>query len=112
MDRQLRGKDLLLVGFTLFSMFFGAGNLIFPPFLGAQAGQATWIAMAGFALSAIGFPVLGVVAVPLPAQPASRNIAVTPVKMIRFMVKSSCGLNLFFIDLIAGNLLISPRKCL
>ena len=63
MDRQLRGKDLLLVGFTLFSMFFGAGNLIFPPFLGAQAGQATWIAMAGFALSAIGFPVLGVVAV-------------------------------------------------
>ena len=36
--QALRGKKLLLVGFTLFSMFFGAGNLIFPPFLGAQAG--------------------------------------------------------------------------
>ena len=60
---QLQGKRLLLVGFTLFSMFFGAGNLIFPPFLGAQAGTSTWPAMAGFALSAIGFPILGVVAV-------------------------------------------------
>ena len=59
----LRGKRLLFVGFTLFSMFFGAGNLIFPPFLGAQAGTDTWPAMAGFALSAIGFPILGVVAV-------------------------------------------------
>lgn len=39
---QLQGKRLLLVGFTLFSMFFGAGNLIFPPFLGAQAGTSTW----------------------------------------------------------------------
>lgn len=60
---QLQGKRLLLVGFTLFSMFFGAGNLIFPPFLGAQAGTSTWPSMAGFALSAIGFPILGVVAV-------------------------------------------------
>ena len=34
----LRGKKQLLIGFTLFSMFFGAGNLIFPPYLGAQAG--------------------------------------------------------------------------
>lgn len=61
--KELRGKDLVLVGFTLFSMFFGAGNLIFPPFLGAQAGAATWYAMPGFALSAIGLPVLGVAAV-------------------------------------------------
>ena len=35
----LRGKKQLLIGFTLFSMFFGAGNLIFPPYLGAQAGH-------------------------------------------------------------------------
>ena len=61
--QQLRGKNLLLVGFTLFSMFFGAGNLIFPPFLGAQAGTAAWVAMAGFAISAIGFPILGVIEV-------------------------------------------------
>ncbi|MEG2119096.1 MAG: branched-chain amino acid transport system II carrier protein [Pseudoflavonifractor sp.] len=61
--KELKGKNLLLIGFTLFSMFFGAGNLIFPPFLGYQAGGAAWIAFAGFAVSAIGFPVLGVIAV-------------------------------------------------
>ena len=57
--QALRGKKLLLVGFTLFSMFFGAGNLIFPPFLGAQAGTALWLAFAGFAVSAIGLPIAG-----------------------------------------------------
>ena len=34
--QKLSGKSLLLVSFTLFSMFFGAGNLIFPPHLGAR----------------------------------------------------------------------------
>lgn len=62
-ERQLSGGDLLLVGFTLFSMFFGAGNLIFPPNVAAQAGTMTWPAMAGLAISAVGLPVLGVVAV-------------------------------------------------
>ena len=61
--QALRGKKLFLVGFTLFSMFFGAGNLIFPPFLGAQAGTALWLAFAGFAVSAIGLPIAGVAAV-------------------------------------------------
>lgn len=61
--QQLNRKNQLLVGFTLFSMFFGAGNLIFPPQLGAQAGIQTWPAMAGLAISAIGLPILGVIAV-------------------------------------------------
>lgn len=60
---HLSVKNRVLIGLTLFSMFFGAGNLIFPPFLGAQAGSSTLPAMAGFALSAIGFPLLGVIAV-------------------------------------------------
>lgn len=59
----LSHKNRILMGVTLFSMFFGAGNLIFPPFLAYRAGAATWPAMAGFCISAIGFPVLGVVAV-------------------------------------------------
>lgn len=60
---QLRGKNLILVGFTLFSMFFGAGNLIFPPGIAAKAGTMTWLAVVGLAISAVGLPVLGVVAV-------------------------------------------------
>lgn len=61
--QKLNRRSLLLVGFTLFSMFFGAGNLIFPPYLGAQAGADAWLAFVGFAVSAIGLPVIGVVAV-------------------------------------------------
>lgn len=61
--QALRRRDQLLVGFTLFSMFFGAGNLIFPPQLGAQAGVDTWLAMAGLAVSAVFLPILGVIAV-------------------------------------------------
>ena len=76
MSNKLRGKGLLLVGFTLFSMFFGAGNLIFPPFLGAEAGQNAWAALAGFAVSAIGLPIAGVIAVARAGSlgiPASRS---------------------------------------
>ena len=61
--QKLSGKSLLLVGFTLFSMFFGAGNLIFPPHLGAQAGTSLWPAFAGLAVSAVGLPIAGVTAV-------------------------------------------------
>ena len=61
--KKLSGRVQLLLGFTLFSMFFGAGNLIFPPGVGAQAGNLTWLAMVGMAVSAVGLPVLGVVAV-------------------------------------------------
>lgn len=61
--KELSKKDLLLVSLMLFSLFFGAGNLIFPPFLGQAAGTETWIAMAGFFITAVGFPVLGVIVV-------------------------------------------------
>lgn len=62
-EKKLGTRGLLLVGFTLFSLFFGAGNLIFPSGIGAAAGSSTWSAMAGLAVSAVGLPVLGVVAV-------------------------------------------------
>ena len=63
MTQALKGRKLLLVGFTLFSMFFGAGNLIFPPDLGAKAGVNFWPAFLGLAISAVGLPVAGVIAV-------------------------------------------------
>ncbi len=63
MKSTLSLKARALIGLTLFSMFFGAGNLIFPPYLGYLAGDSTLIAMVGFAITAICFPVLGVMAV-------------------------------------------------
>ncbi|MBA4536153.1 branched-chain amino acid transport system II carrier protein [Bacillus aquiflavi] len=60
---RLSKKDMLFISLMLFSLFFGAGNLIFPPFLGQSAGTSLWASMAGFILSAVGLPILGVVAV-------------------------------------------------
>ena len=56
-------KNRVLVSFLLFSLFFGAGNLIFPPFLGQNAGGQTVSAMLGFLMTAVLLPVLGVVVV-------------------------------------------------
>ena len=54
---------MTLVSFMLFSLFFGAGNLIFPPFLGQCAGEKTPVALLGFLLTAVILPVLGIIAV-------------------------------------------------
>lgn len=63
--KALSPKATLMVGATLFSMFFGAGNLILPPLLGVQAGTATLPATIGFFITGVGLPVLGIVAVAL-----------------------------------------------
>lgn len=60
---KLSKRDLILIGLMLFSLFFGAGNLIFPPFMAEAAGGNTWIVTSSFFITAVGFPVLGVVAV-------------------------------------------------
>ena len=60
---KLSKSNMLLVSFMLFSLFFGAGNLIFPPFLGQNAANATIPAVLGFLLTAVILPVLGVVVV-------------------------------------------------
>ena len=54
---------MVTISFMLFSLFFGAGNLIFPPFLGQNAGSATVPAIIGFLLTAVVLPVLGVIVV-------------------------------------------------
>lgn len=60
---KLTKKDIGLVGIMIFSLFFGAGNLIFPPFLGQNAGRATPLAMLGFIITAVGIPILGIIVI-------------------------------------------------
>lgn len=50
-------KKILILGITLFSMFFGAGNLIFAPFLGAQAGNSTYLALFGMLITSVVCPI-------------------------------------------------------
>ena len=55
-------KETLVSAFALFSLFFGAGNLILPPFIGFNAGDWWWLMAIGFCLSAIVIPILGIFA--------------------------------------------------
>ncbi|WBW99120.1 branched-chain amino acid transport system II carrier protein [Oceanirhabdus sp. W0125-5] len=55
-------KDVIVIGFALFAMFFGAGNLIFPPSLGNMTGSSYLLAMIGFILTGVGLPLLGILA--------------------------------------------------
>lgn len=59
---RLSFRQRLLMGVTLFSMFFGAGNLIFPPFTGYRAGSEAVPAFLGLISTAVLFPVLGIIA--------------------------------------------------
>ncbi|MDG0842236.1 branched-chain amino acid transport system II carrier protein [Staphylococcus equorum] len=54
---------ILISGLMLFSFFFGAGNLIFPPMLGYTAQENMWVSMAGFAITGILLPYLTVIVV-------------------------------------------------
>ena len=61
--KKLTLRQKILVAGTLFGMFFGAGNLIFPVHLGQMAGQNTLPAIIGFIITAVGIPILGVAAI-------------------------------------------------
>lgn len=63
MERKLTKNEFISISLLLFAMLFGSGNLIFPPMLGNQAGTSTLIALAGFAVTAVVFPVLGILAI-------------------------------------------------
>lgn len=56
-------KDIMVTGFALFAMFFGAGNLIFPPFLGLITGNSWQTAFTGFILADVGLSLLAILAV-------------------------------------------------
>ena len=60
---KLSRKQIFVISSMLFSMFFGAGNLIFPPFLGQMAGARTPAALLGFLITAVVLPILGLTAV-------------------------------------------------
>ncbi|MBO6879553.1 branched-chain amino acid transport system II carrier protein [Winogradskyella sp.] len=59
---NIQRKELLVTSFALFSLFFGAGNLLLPPLLGYNAGDDWfWVAI-GFMITAVVIPIIGILA--------------------------------------------------
>ena len=61
--KKNKNKDVLIIAFAVFSMFFGAGNLIFPPFIGLTSGHKWIVSFLGFILSDVGLILLSIGAI-------------------------------------------------
>ena len=62
MKERLTKKENVLIATMLFGLFFGAGNLIFPAYMGQLAGKNMWQAIVGFVITGVGLPLLGIAA--------------------------------------------------
>lgn len=60
---MLSARNIAALGFMTFAMYLGAGNLIFPPFLGYQAGENFLSGMSGFLLTGVGLPAMALIMV-------------------------------------------------
>ncbi len=63
LTNKLKVTDIIALGFMLFAFFLGAGNIIFPPLAGQFAGDHVLTAMTGFLVTAVGLPLLTIIAI-------------------------------------------------
>lgn len=63
MNQRLSVADTVGLGLMVFAFFFGAGNIIFPPLEGQHAGQSVLWAILGFLITAVGLPLIAIIAV-------------------------------------------------
>ncbi|MCL1125189.1 branched-chain amino acid transport system II carrier protein [Shewanella surugensis] len=97
----LNRKDTLALGFMTFAFFLGAGNLIFPPLIGFMAGKNMMLAMFGFLLTAVGLPLIALIAV-----------AKSNGKVLGLLPKGLATLLSFIIFIIIGPAFGVPRTAL
>lgn len=62
MEKKQKFSDILVIGGALFAMFFGAGNLIFPPLLGQQSGTSWFIGFLFFFIFDVGLALVAILA--------------------------------------------------
>lgn len=93
-------KNTVIIAIALFSMYFGAGNLIIAPYIGAQAGADTPIVMLGFCLSGVVLPILAILAL----------VEVgTPHFVMSFIHPRFADVLTFLVFLILGPVMAVPR---
>lgn len=81
-------RETLVIGFMLFALFFGAGNLIFPPMLGQLSGENVFLANLGFIVTGVSLPVLSIIALAYSGQSDVQSLAsrVHPIYGVLFTV--------------------------
>ena len=86
--------DVFVIGFAMFAVFFGAGNLIFPPFLGMESGKGWFLGFFCFVLADVGLAILATL-VMVRLQPKGRNLLTglgrIPAKLVMIVVMLCVG---------------------
>lgn len=101
MKEKLSFSQLLSLSLMLFALFFGAGNMIFPPAMGQLAGTNVWAALAGFITTDVGLSVLTIA-----------GVVFAGCSMKNMVGRAGEGFGLFFtalVFLLIGPLFAIPR---
>ncbi|WP_080844424.1 branched-chain amino acid transport system II carrier protein [Cytobacillus gottheilii] len=85
-QNSLSIKQIFVIGLMLFALFFGAGNMIFPPFMGQEAGTSVWTAAFGFLITGVGLPLLAIIAIARTGDVQTMASRVHPVFGVVFTV--------------------------
>ncbi|MBU5668976.1 branched-chain amino acid transport system II carrier protein [Peptoniphilus sp. MSJ-1] len=101
MNREIKYNDVFIIGFALFAMFFGAGNLIFPPYLGLITGSKWWVGFLGFGIADAGLGLLSIIA--LSKYDGNLNLLASRVNKVFAIIISTA------IILCIGPFLATPR---
>jgi len=83
--QSLKLTDITALGFMLFAFFLGAGNIIFPPLAGQLAGENVLPAMIGFLLTAVGLPLVTIIAIAVAGGSWGKLTQDLPVKAATIM---------------------------
>jgi LIVCS family branched-chain amino acid:cation transporter len=97
----MKRETIVSLGLAMFTMLFGAGNIVFPLMLGKNCGSQVWLALIGFGLTAVALPVLGFVATVMCDGDFSR--------LLGYLGKIPGTAMVFLIMLLIGPLCAIPR---
>ncbi len=97
----MKRETIVSLGLAMFTMLFGAGNIVFPLVLGRHCGGHIWLALLGFALTAVLLPILGFVATVLCGGDFSR--------LLKYLGDIPGAAMVFLIMLLIGPLCAIPR---
>lgn len=90
MRERLSWRDTIWIGFMLFALFFGAGNLVFPPMLGQAAGTNVWLANLGFLTTGVGLPLICVMVIGYSGKPDLISLPAACTRSSAWSIRRSC----------------------
>ena len=95
MRKKTSLKDIAVIGLALFAMFFGAGNLIFPPYLGTNAGSEWFIGFMCFFIADVGLALVAILSMikggDVSIQGVTKKLGAVPSVIIRSVYRALLG---------------------